>query len=707
MTGNTFDPYWFQDPDLRAELQAAAEALSRQGAPRITVVTPAYKSGKYIRDTIRSIHAQFYPNLEYLVYDSCSEDGTAEILAEYDFLDATIEKDDGQADALSKGFARATGEILTWLNADDIFAPWALWRMAFAFQHSQADIIAGQAVLFSEAACLTRHTYGLPDGPLVERELLDLDGMWNTGQYFYQPEVFFRRESYDRAGGYVSKDLHYSMDYELWLRLAGAGAQIKGIGAPIVYFRKHEEQKTHAEDKFRAELREVVNTYTPRRQDPARFDGFVWGNRRPRIALINDHGFQYGAGIGHKRVAEALRLQYCDLHCFALADDVGKANLTKIRDYEELVFELEAFQPDAIIVGNLHSAERKHVWLSTLADRWPTFIFLHDFYMLTGRCGYPGACPKFLESSCDATCPTQSEYPQVAADRIAPLLSIKRRVTEHPNVRLLANSEYTAHVARSVLRARGLSETETLERVLITGLGVREDEFYALPRAARQAARDLLKLPKDRLIVLMPSGDYNAPRKGAPDAWALMEQLPPDRFHGLVVGNGKLPRGPVRDMITRFPYQKDAATLAGLFRLADFVLSASKDETFGQTIVEGALSGAVPVILRGGGALPELATHIQGSFCTTDRVPLDRAIAQTRAFLLSMADDPNALLARKTSARLTAQNTYSLAALSRNLHVALKQSGIIADRSVFPKVDLRMHTDTPPVKVLANQSIHT
>lgn len=694
---NTFNPYWFQDQDRCAGMMRAARAMSQHSAPKITVVTPAYQSGKYIRDTVESIKAQFYPNLEYLVYDSCSDDGTAEILAEYDFLDATIEKDEGQADALNKGFARATGEILTWLNADDIFAPWALWRMALAFALGDADMIAGQAVLFADNTCLNRHTYGLPDGPLVEREILDLDGMWNTGQFFYQPEVFFTREIYERAGGYVSKDLHYSMDYELWLRLAGAGAQIAGIGAPIVYFRKHDEQKTHAEEKFKTELKEVVANFSTRRHDLPRFDGFVWSDRRPRIVMINDHGFQYGAGIGHRRVAEALRLQYYDVHCFALAHDVGEENFKALRDYETLVQTLEELDPDAIIFGNLHGAERKHIWLSAIADRWPTFFFLHDFYMLTGRCAYPAACPKFLESACDANCPTQSEYPEIPASQIAPSLATKKRLIAHPNVRLMANSAYTAHVAQNALRARGIDE----QRVHITGLGVRSDQFFPLSETERAEARDLLKLPNDRLIVLMPSGDYDDPRKGATEAWALMEQLPPDRFHGLVVSSGTLPQGPVRDMITRFPYQKDSAKLASLFRLTDFVLSASKDETFGQTVVEGALSGAIPVILRGGGALPELAATIKGSHCTTDRVPLDAAIQKARAELVTLADDPDALLARKTTAQLTAENAYSLEALSRNLHIALKDSGIVARRALFPKVDLRLATDTPHVSVMA------
>ncbi|KUJ77761.1 hypothetical protein AVO44_15630 [Ruegeria profundi] len=646
---------------------------------------------------------QYYPNLEYLVYDSCSDDGTAEILSEYSFLDATIEKDKGQADALNKAFNRATGDILTWLNADDIFAPWALWRMALAFEKNDTDLVAGQVVLFSDETPLSRHTYGLADGPLVERELLNLDGMWNTGQYFYQPEVFFTREIYEKAGGYVSEDLHYSMDYELWLRLAGAGARVCGIGAPITFFRKHDEQKTHLEEAFRAELKEVVGSYAPRLNDLPVNPGYKWSDKRPVIVLINDLGFKYGAGVGHRRIAEALRLQNCDVHCFSLAQDVGDANFSNVRDYEHLILLMEGLDPDAVIIGNLHGAERKHVWLSTVLDRWKTFFFLHDFYILTGRCAYPGACSKAKDASCDASCPTSQEYPNLEPRRIPAALSRKRRLVEHPNARLLANSNYTADIAKDILLGRGLSRSEVSDKVFVAKLGINTQRFFPVDADEVSQLRDRLGLPAAKKIILMPSGDYKDPRKGGTDAWALLEKLPAEKFHALVIGKGVPSKYSNQKMVTQVPYLKDLNGLADYFRVADFVLTASRDETFGQTIAEGAICGAVPISLRGGGALPEICGAIHGSFHVPRQEPRDMAIEKMADFLMQMAMDPDALRQRKLTARLSAENAFSLEALSRSLHLALKQSGIVSEKHLPPNINLRLQTDTPPITIVSGE----
>ncbi|CUK02565.1 Putative teichuronic acid biosynthesis glycosyltransferase TuaG [Ruegeria denitrificans] len=703
MKNNDFDPFWFRNKELCEALRVEAAFQPDKSLPRITVVTPAFRSGKYIRDTVESVYHQFYPNLEYLVYDSCSDDGTAEILSEYSFLDATIEKDNGQSDALNKGFKRATGDIITWLNADDIFAPWALWRMAMAFEESGADLVAGQVVLFSGNSSINLHTYGLSDGPLIEREILNLDGMWNTGQYFYQPEVFFTRDIYEKAGGYISENLHYSMDYELWLRMAGAGAKISGIGAPITYFRKHDEQKTHAEKAFKSELKEVVRNYVPKRNDPPVHPGYKFAQKRPRVVMINDLGFQYGAGVGHRRIAEALRLQHCDVHCFSLAEDASDENLTIIRDYESLVLAIEALDPDVVIIGNLHGAERKHIWLSAVLDRWKTLFCLHDFYMLTGRCAYPGGCAKAKEGTCDATCPTPLEYPKLEPGKISAALSRKRNLIRHPNAMLLANSEYTKKVAGDILLGSGFSEREIAGKILLAELGINTQRFFPASGDEIPEMRKSFGIPLEKRVILMPSGDYDDPRKGGAEAWSLLQKLPADQFHALVIGRGVLPKGLQQDMVTQVPYAKDLDRIADYFRISDFVLTASCDETFGQTIVEGALCGAVPISLGGGGALPEVCSAIKGSFQVSRLERKEQAIKETVGFLLGMANDPGALAERKLKVRLTAENKFSLGALSRRLHLAFKQSGIISERSLFPKVDLGLNTNTPPVTVLAGQ----
>ncbi|NNJ76401.1 MAG: glycosyltransferase, partial [Anderseniella sp.] len=316
------DPCWIEDKiqvnSIEARLKASDFYFRER--PRITVVTPAFNSARYIEDTIRSVNFQFYPKVEYIVSDNCSSDRTGEILEKYDFLQARITPDTGQADALNRAFKTAQGEILAWLNADDLFAPFALYKMALAFRQGKADLIAGQAVLFEANKAVSRHIYSLPDGPLLETELLNLEGMWLTGQYFYQPELFFTKDIYERAGGYVDEKLFFSMDYELWLRMARAGAQIRTISAPIALFRKHQDQKTHNVSDYQSELKQFVEGISPaKRTAKERFSGFEWSERSLKVVMLNDLGFQYGAGIAQESIAKALTLSGCEVRSFALA----------------------------------------------------------------------------------------------------------------------------------------------------------------------------------------------------------------------------------------------------------------------------------------------------------------------------------------------------------------------------------------------------
>ena len=199
--------------------------------------------------------------------DGGSTDETPAILARYRgrLAFAASEKDKGQSEAINKGFARATGEIMTWLNADDMLAPGALAAVALAFATSGADLVAGICVIHDEGRILHRHLTAAADGPLPLAELLDLEGGWLEGEFFYQPEVFFSRALWQRAGAKVEENLYYSMDYELWLRFAEAGGVLHGIGRPLALFRVHAGQKTHAPARFQAELREVRAAYYARK----------------------------------------------------------------------------------------------------------------------------------------------------------------------------------------------------------------------------------------------------------------------------------------------------------------------------------------------------------------------------------------------------------------------------------------------------------
>lgn len=223
--------------------------------PLISIVTPSYNQGGFIRETIESVLNQEYPNIEYWVIDGGSSDSTISVLKEYEAdprFHWLSEKDRGQSDAINKGLLRCRGELFTWLNSDDCLLPHALSRVAAVW------ISAKQPVLIYGLARFIDHVGNdLGYCPIQSRTITLNSLLWSESLPI-QPATFVPTSSVRAVGG-VDLSLHYAMDLDLWIRLA-EHLPIKHISADLALYRLHGAAKTVALSvKFIDDLGEVLH----------------------------------------------------------------------------------------------------------------------------------------------------------------------------------------------------------------------------------------------------------------------------------------------------------------------------------------------------------------------------------------------------------------------------------------------------------------
>lgn len=206
--------------------------------PLLTIVTPSYNQVDYLEETIRSVLLQGYPNLEYLVMDGGSTDGSVAIIEKYApwLSHWQSQRDGGQAAAIADGFARGRGAIMSWINSDDRFLPGAFLRAGRFFLKHPAVIFAnGDVNLTNADGSIIKRLYAVR--PMASVTLtLSIHGMHQQG-------AFWRRSAYEQVGG-VDPSFRFCMDRDLFVRLAQAGPSRRIPGPPMGDFRLHEEAKT-------------------------------------------------------------------------------------------------------------------------------------------------------------------------------------------------------------------------------------------------------------------------------------------------------------------------------------------------------------------------------------------------------------------------------------------------------------------------------
>jgi glycosyltransferase involved in cell wall biosynthesis len=209
------------------------------GLPKITIITPSYNQAQYIEQTICSILEQGYTNLEYIIIDGGSSDGSVEIIKKYESQITywVSEKDRGQSHAINKGLAHATGEIFNWINSDDYLEPGALFHIAECFQNNpEVKAVGGYCRLFNNQTPFSIISRIGRDGTTEE----NIIHYWMN-----QPSTFFKTEIIKEFGG-VNETLHYCMDLELWFRfLAKYSIQNIYLSRHLLsHFRHHDDSKT-------------------------------------------------------------------------------------------------------------------------------------------------------------------------------------------------------------------------------------------------------------------------------------------------------------------------------------------------------------------------------------------------------------------------------------------------------------------------------
>jgi glycosyltransferase involved in cell wall biosynthesis len=267
---------WPWQTDTSQEPLDQPEASS---LPRISVITPSYNQARFIEQTIRSVLLQQYPNLEYIIIDGGSADGSVEIIRKYEpWLSYWVsEPDRGQSHAINKGFEKATGQILCWLNSDDYYLPDALLTAG----RTLADGAKHYALV---GHCLVEYENGRPSRLLEGRyeDRRRLLRFW-YGYQMHQAAIFWRREVFESTG-WLNEELHLIMDFDYWARIS-EHFDFVNVDRALACCNFHSEAKTgDGYAQYHSDLKKYARRYWGSKLSPE-----FW---RLQLSMLNHFNYQ-------------------------------------------------------------------------------------------------------------------------------------------------------------------------------------------------------------------------------------------------------------------------------------------------------------------------------------------------------------------------------------------------------------------------------
>lgn len=250
-----------------------------ENLPKITVVTPSFNQAQFLEQTILSVIGQQYPNLEYIIMDGGSSDGSVEMIKKYEqyITHWQSKKDNGQAAAINEGFSLASGEILCWLNSDDMYIPGALLTIGRLFQTvDKPTIFFGNCFHFHERSSKTRGSDVMKNHAQYDLALCD---------YIIQPSSFFNKAAWE-ATGLLNETFHYTFDWDWFIRASKNGVHFLPLNNYFSLYRIHEGHKSGTGgDKRSIELGDIYKIYNDEKFQQA---FLKWNRLRTQCKLFHN-----------------------------------------------------------------------------------------------------------------------------------------------------------------------------------------------------------------------------------------------------------------------------------------------------------------------------------------------------------------------------------------------------------------------------------